>query len=105
MSLLSSPGLIAPTRSSRGRWRRGRRVLRVLRAALMVVVGALPISGLVALRLLTPVLIFFAFQALSELTIPGSLAVVVDGVEGALAPVASLPIHGDQNPGVLAGGR
>jgi hypothetical protein len=48
-------------------------------------------------------LFFLAFQALAELAIPGSLAVVVDGLERALAPVATLPIHGDQGPDEVAG--
>jgi hypothetical protein len=39
---------------------------------------------------------FLSFKALAELTISRSLAVVVDGVERALAPVATPPIHGNQ---------
>jgi hypothetical protein len=59
---------------------------------------------LVSVRLLAPVFFFFTLQALTELTISGSLTVVVDGVERALAPVATVPIHGSQGPDALAGG-
>jgi hypothetical protein len=42
-------------------------------------------------------------KALAEFAIPGTRAVVVHGVERALAPVVSLPIHGDQGPDGGAG--
>jgi hypothetical protein len=60
---------------------------------------------LVTVCLLASMFFLLTLKALSEFAIPGTRAVVVHGVERALAPVVSLPIHGDQNPGVLAGGR
>jgi hypothetical protein len=59
---------------------------------------------LVSVRLLAPVFFFFSLKALTELTVSGSLAMVFDGVERALAPVATVPIHGSQGPDALAGG-
>jgi hypothetical protein len=53
---------------------------------------------------LAPVFFFFTLQALAKVTISGSLTVVVNGIERALAPVATVPIHGSQGPGALAGG-
>jgi hypothetical protein len=46
-----------------------------------VVVGALPVSRLVTVGLLPPMLFFLTLQALAELTVPRALAVVVDGLE------------------------
>jgi hypothetical protein len=64
----------------------------------------LSVSAKVALSLLAPMFFFLAFQTLAEIAVPGSLPVVVDGLERALAPVAALPLHGDQGPDELAGG-
>jgi hypothetical protein len=64
----------------------------------------LSVSAKVALSLLAPMFFFLAFQTLAEIAVPGSLPVVVDGLERALAPVAALPLHGAQGPDKLAGG-
>jgi hypothetical protein len=50
-------------------------------------------------------LFFLTLQALAELTVLGSVAFVVDGLEGALSLVVPLTIHGGQGPKELAGGR
>jgi hypothetical protein len=81
----------------------GEGVLRVFWAA-GVVVGALPVSRLVTVGLLPPMLLFLTLQTLAELTVPGALAVVVDGLEGTFPPVVTLAVHGRQSPEELAGG-
>jgi hypothetical protein len=72
--------------------------------AAVVVVGALSISCLVTVSLLSPVFFFFSLQALPELTVSGAVAIDVDILEGALSPIEPLAVHGRQSPEELAGG-
>jgi hypothetical protein len=58
---------------------------------------------LVTVGLLPPMLLFLTLQTLAELTVPGALAVVVDGLEGTFPPVVTLAVHGRQSPEELAG--